>query len=273
MFNPERLLFKECLSISMFSPTTGERFWTLEDIKDDFTLTFSADNDEKTDASGAVVAKYWKAKKVQASGNTSFMTLSMIASQFGSEKNVGSATNLITSKKREKITVGATSGTVNTTITLSQIPVGTSGSEIPYIYIYNGKNVGGDAYAVATTASATNFSIDAATKTITLPNAPGITADSTVLVYYDYETEDAVEIINSTDETPKSGEVWIESLFTDICDKNIEYHGWYIINSAQLSAETEIPFNKTGDFPFTIDSLVDYCSTDNQLLRLVIPEE
>ncbi len=86
-------------------------------------------------------------------------------------------------------------------------------------------------------------------------------------------SENAVDITKSTNDMPKSGEFWLESIFTDICDKNIEYHGWVVMASAQLSPETQIPLDKTGDFPFTIDSLKDYCSDEGQLLRFVIPED
>lgn len=269
----DKLLFKQALSAEMFSPSTGEMLWTLEDLKG-VNISFSADSEEKTDATNAVIAKYYQAKTAQVTGNTSFFTTSLIAAQFGSSRVDATSVDKITAPVREKIKIGYSSGTtVNTTVTLSQIPVGTSGSEIPFIYIVDKSGVIVGKYSVGTEASSTKFVIDAANKTITLPtDATTIKADNYVLVFYSYETATGCKIDNNAKNLPKSGTLWIECLFTDICDKNIEYHGWIVMNSAQLSPETEIPLDKTGDFPFTIDSTVDYCSEAGQILSVVIPE-
>lgn len=269
----DKLLFKEAISMEMFSPSTGVLFLTLEDLKD-VNISFSSDSDEKTDARDAVIAKYYKAKTAQITGNTSFFTLSLVAAQFGSDKVNATSTAKLIVPKREKIKIGYSEGTTaNTTVTLSEIPIGTSGSEIPFIYIIDDKKNQTKTYEVGTTASATKFAIDASTKTITLPtDTDNIKGNYSVLVFYKYESETAVEVVNNTNDMPKSGELWIEAIFTDICDKNIEYHGWYVLNSAQLSPDTELPLDKTGDFPFTIDSLADYCSEGGQLFRIVIPD-
>lgn len=269
----DKLLFKEAISMEMFSPSTGELFWTLEDLKD-VNISFSSDSDEKTDARDAVIAKYYKAKTAQITGNTSYFTLSLVAAQFGSEKVNATSTAKLIVPKREKIKIGYSEGTTaNTTVTLKEVPIGTAGSEIPFIYIIDDKKNQTKTYSVGATASATKFSIDAANKTITLPtDTDNIKGNYFVLVFYKHESEAAVEVVNNAEDMPKSGELWIEGLFTDICDKNIEYHGWYVLNSAQLSPDTELPMDKTGDFPFTIDSLSDYCSEGGQLFRVVIPD-
>lgn len=269
----DKLLFKQALSAEMFSPTTGEAFWTLDDLKD-VKITFSSQSEEKTDATNAVIAKYYQAKTAQVTGNTSFFTTSLIAAQFGTDKKVATSAAKIKSPVRELIKIGYSSGTTaNTTITLSQIPVGTSGSEIPFIYIIDDKKVTIAKFEVGVSASTTKFAIDAANKTITLPTDTSIIKGNySVLVFYTYETETAIELDNNAKDLPKSGTLWIECLFTDICDKNVEYHGWIVMNSAQLSPDTEIPLDRTGDFPFTIDSTVDYCSEAGQILSVIIPE-
>ena len=269
----DKLLFKQAISAEMFSPSTGEAFWTLDDLKG-VNITFSSDSEEKTDATNAVIAKYYQAKTAQVTGNTSFFTTSLVAAQFGSEKKVATSTAKITAPVRELIKIGYSSGTTaNTTITLSQIPTGTSGSEIPFIYIIDDKKVMIAKFGVGQSASATKFAVDAANKTITLPTDTSIIKGNySVLVFYSYETATAIQLDNNAKDLPKSGTLWIECLFTDICDKNIEYHGWIVMNSAQLSPDTEIPLDRTGDFPFTIDSTVDYCSDGGQILSVIIPE-
>ena len=234
-FNPDKLLFKEAISGTMFSPTTGLKFWSLEDLKD-VQLSCSADSEDKTDASGAVIAKFYNAKTGQITGNTSYFTLSLMAAQFGSDKKVAASGSAIVAPCREKITLTQAMVTAGK-ITLKHVPLGTSGSEIPYIYLIDDDKIEQVTYAVGQSASATKFVIDAA------------------------------------HDMPKSGEFWLEAIFSDICDQNLEYHGWVVMNSAQLSPETNIPLDKTGDFPFTIDTLSSYCSEDGQLFRFVIPDE
>ena len=128
MFNPDKLLFKQAISGQMFSPTDGVLFWTLEDLKD-VNIQTNATSQDKTDATGAVIAKYYDADTVQITGNTSFLTLSLLAAQWGTEKNVASSTNKILIPKREKIKVGSDI----TKITLSKVPVG----GISFIYLLN----------------------------------------------------------------------------------------------------------------------------------------
>lgn len=269
----DKLLFKEALSATMFARTTQEAMWTLDDTKD-VNISFSSESEEKTDARNAVIAKYYYAKKAQVTGNTSYFTLSLVAAQFGSEKVEGTATEKILMPKKETISIGFSEGTTaNTTVKLAKVPAGMPGSEIPFIYIIDNKKAMVKSYAVGTTASADKFSIDAKKQTITLPtDAENIKGEYSVQVFYKYETETAVRVDNNSNDIPKQGELWIECLFADICDQNIEYHGWIIMNSAQLSPDTEIPLNKTGDYPFTIDSLSDYCSDKGQLLSVLVDE-
>ncbi len=271
-FNPDKLLFKEAISGTMFSPTTGLKFWSLEDLKD-VQLSCSADSEDKTDASGAVIAKFYNAKTGQITGNTSYFTLSLMAAQFGSDKKVATSLNKLIAPKREKITLTTAMITAGK-ITLEHVPLGTAGSEIPYIYLIDDDKIEQVTYSVGVSASATTFVINAANKEITLPtDSTNIKAGNTILVYYTFESEKAVEVDNNAHDMPRSGEFWLEAIFSDICDQNLEYHGWVVMNSAQLSPETNIPLDKTGDFPFTIDTLSSYCSEDGQLFRFIIPDE
>lgn len=271
IFNPDKVLVKQPLSIQMMSPSTGECFWRLTDIKDP-NIALGATSEDKADATGATIAKFYQAKTATITGNTSFMTLSLVAAQFGSEKEIATETKKITSPKRDKITIGSTAGVVNKTITLSHTPTGISGSEVPFIYIEDGNSEVGT-YRVAPVASETEFSIDSETKTITLPTIDTLTENMKVIVLYKYETSTAVQVVSNTKDMPKSGEVWVECLFADICDQNIEYYGWMVLAQGQLSPETDIPLNRTGDYAFTIDSLADYCSGDGQLISFVIPQD
>lgn len=280
MFNPEKLMFKEAIQATMFDGgyNGGEVYWTLDDLKDP-SLSFSVESEDKVDAKGDVIKKFYNSKSVQFTGSTSFFTLSLAAAQMGTDKKTGSENNKIIVPAREKFVIQAPTDAeapvYSTPLTLKHKAVGINGSEIPYIYLFENK-AQIKSYSVSTTADATHFSIgntDETHSTIVLPQDTEIKAGMTVLVYYFYETTEAVDITSTTKDYPRAGELWIESIFNEVCDKNKEYIGWVVIKSAQLSPDTEIPFNKTGDYSFTIDGTKDYCDESNELVRFVIPQD
>lgn len=280
MFNPDKLIFKEAIQATMFdgSYNSGEVYWTLDDLKDT-SLSFSVESEDKVDAKGDVIKKFYNAKSVQFTGSTSFFTLSLVAAQMGTEKNIGNAKNKIIIPAREKFVIQSTDSeapVTSTPLTLKHMPVGgVNGSEIPYIYLFDNKTQI-KSYSIATTADETHFSVGKAGGEhgiINLPTDSDIKAGMTVLVYYSYETAEAVDVTGTTDSYPRSGELWIESVFNEVCDKNKEYIGWVVIKSAQLSPNGDIPLNKKGDYSFTIDGTKDYCDENNQFVRFVVPQD
>ena len=273
-FNPDKLIYSEALQVTMFDKSNGAMLWVLEDVKDP-NLSFTMNTEDKVDARGDVIKKFYSAKAVKLTGSTSFFTLSLVAAQLGTEKTVASATNKIIAPAREKILVKAENiGESKTPLTLSHKAAGATGSEIAYIYLFDGKTQI-NSYAVSTTADETHFALGTTDDktTITLPTDTNIKEGMRIWVWYLYETEEAVAVEGTFDDYPKEGECWVEALFTDVCDKNIEYHGWIVISSAQLSPESEVALNKTGDYSFTIDSTKDYCNEDGLLIRYVIPKD
>ena len=270
-FNPDVLIYKKTIELEMFNPTTGALNWLINDVKDP-SLKTSADSTVATDALGSTVATIYKAKKAQLTGSNAFFSLSLTAAQYGTSKKVASASAKLVTPKTEIITVGETAGTKNTTITLAQTPYGkVAGSEIPFIYIREANKSIGTSYAVATVASATNFSITG--KVITLPTATEITSDTIIIVFYEYETASAISVANNANDIPKSGVAKMSCVFADPCDISKEYFGWIVSDNAQLTPESEIAFKTDGEHAFTIDFNKAYCSNDGTLFTIIIPEE
>ena len=269
-FNVDTLIYEKTKTLSMFNKATGALNWTLSNVKDP-SLKTSADSTVKTDAEGAPVMTFYKAKTGQLTGSNAFFSLGLSAAQYGSTVKVADAINKIVCPYTETLIVGETEGVKNTTITLTKTPYGTAGSEVPYIYVQNTNKSIGKSYTPAVAASATAFSISG--KVITLPIDADITKDTRIIIFYEYETEEAVSIENNASNMPASGIAKMQCVFCDPCNKELKYLLWVISNNAQLSPESEISFTTEGDHPFTIDFQKEFCSDEGNLFTIIVPAE
>lgn len=269
-FNVDTLIYESTETLSMFNKATNALYWTIDDIKDP-SLKTSADSTVKTDAEGTPVMTFYKAKTAQLTGSTSFFSLGFSAAQYGGAVTVGATGSEIVCPYTETITVGETATVKNTTITLTKTPYGTTGSEVTHIYALNANKSIGKSYEVATEASATKFSISG--KTITLPTDADITATTRILVFYNYQTADAVTLENNATDMPKSGIVRMQCVFCNPCNKEEKYFLWVVSNNAQLSPESEINFSIEGEYSFTIDFQKEFCSEEGNLFTIIVPAE
>lgn len=130
--------------------------------------------------------------------------MNLMATQLGTSKKVASATSKVTVPAMESFTV-VDGGKYD----LKHAPI-TAPTEI---YALNSDSTFGVKYAKATAASATEFSI--ADKTISLPT--DLAVGTEMFVMYEYETENAVEVVNSAKNFPVGCKFVMEVLG---CDKS-----------------------------------------------------
>ena len=93
-----------------------------------------------------------------------------------------------------------------------------------------------------------------------------------LVVLYKKQSEAAIQIENRADCFAKGGEFWLEVLFVDPCDTNVEYHGFLVFPNAKMSNETTIDFNNEATHGFTIEAMQDYCDTEKKLFYIVVSE-
>lgn len=227
------------------------------------TLNFSADEKTKVDARNTPVATYYEAKAADFSGENAFFNTDLYAAQAGTKKNIGSTDNKIKTPAMETITVAKE----GTTVTLANKPVEGSVAEI-----YTLKNDGtlGTKYTLGSAASATEFAIS--DKTITLPTDIAKEGDIDIFVVYQYETENAIEIIDSAKSFPKAGELTIRVLGHDICDENTKYEAYYIFPNAKLDPNHDNGTDTDSTQAFSFKAVQKYCDKKKVLVRYVIPE-
>ena len=222
------------------------------------SLQCTAEGEEVTDAVGAVITVLYRAKKATFSATNSLISLDLAASQYGTKKEVATETNKIVTSTYEILTIeeGA--------VTLKHTPK----NDVLWIYsVANGET--GTGYKAGSAVSDTEFTI--ADKVITVPT--GLTGK--VYVEYEYETTEAVRIVNSASKFPEACKVRIYAYFRDKCNENLVYSGVILCPKAKLNPEQiELALTSTGKHAFEFTMMKDYCSDegDDELFTIIVSE-
>lgn len=277
-FNKNELILDKVRSMTTHDLATGKMLFRLTSLEDP-SLQCTAEGEEITDAIGAVITTLYRAKKATFSATNSLISLDLAAAQYGAKKVAAGVTKnekgniiapTITDYTYEIIAIPmeeAEDGTKKpaTEVKLAHVPV----NEIKYIYSIENNEVG-TAYAAASAASATEFVI-AEDGTITLPT------DLTGKIYveYQYETENAVRIVNKASQFPEACSAIVYAYFRDKCNENLVYSGKIIIKKAKLNPESiELALTSTGKHSFEMTMMRDYCAEEgeDELFSIIVAE-
>lgn len=239
---------------NMYSHENGELLWSLNQIQSP-SLSMESESVDAVDALGTPIMSFDRSKTCTFSAENAIFDLSLLGEQVGSEA--------VSEKRIIPIFEAKDVDVVGGTITLAQTPA----EEVKYIYALNNDGSLGAQYVVGTDAS-TEFAING--KEITLPTA--IAAGSRVFVSYEYEGT-ATYVVNSANKFPKAGKFVMEVLGRDVCDSTTEVYAMLVLPNAKLSASTEVSFETEMTQGFELTAQQDYCSKDNELFVLIIPED
>lgn len=221
------------------------------------SLNCASESTDAVDAMGTPIATFYRAKSAEFSAENALFDMNLMATQLGTSKKVASAAAKIVVPAMESFT--ANGGTY----TLKHAPK-VAPTEI---YALNGDSTFGTKYTKATQASATAFAI--ADKTITLPT--GLEAGTEMFVMYEYETENAVEVINSATNFPVGCKFVMEVLGCDVCDQTNLVYAYVIFNNAKLSPDFDWSIATDGTHPFSMKAQQDYCDKEKRLFSIIIP--
>lgn len=253
---------------TMFSSTTSEAMWSITQIEEP-SLSVTSEKAEVVDALGAKIMEFDRAKNAEFTGNNSLFDLGLAAAQFGREKEIASETKTLTVPKWEEITLTADQATAGK-VTLAEVPAGTAGAEIPFIYTLNGDGTLNEKYAIGTAATATAFALNAASKELTLPT--GMKEKTRLWIPYDFAATSAVVVSNTAVDFPKAGRFVMEVLGADVCDPTKKYYAYIEFPNAKLSADVDLDFSTEGKHPFTIQAMQQYCDSEKRLFSIKVPE-
>ena len=153
--------------------------------------------------------------------------------------------------------------TTTHTYQLKHAPIG----EIKEIYVLNADSTFGEKYIKEVSASATAFSISG--QTITLPvNA---VVGTELFIMYEYNSENAVEVVNSAKDFPVGCKFVMEVLGCDVCDQTNLVYAYVIFNNFKLSPDFDWSIATDGSHPFSGKAQQDYCDKEKRLFSIVIP--
>lgn len=222
------------------------------------SLNCASESADAVDALGTPIATFYRAKSAEFSAENALFDMNLMSTQLGTAKKVASAAAKITVPAMESFTV-AEGGKYELKHSPKTVPT--------EIYALNGDSTFGTKYAKETAASATGFSI--ADRTITLPTSVAVGTD--MFVMYEYETENAVEVVNSATEFPVGCKFIMEVLGCDVCDQTNLVYAYVIFNNFKLSPDFDWSIATDGSHPFSGKAQQDYCDKEKRLFSIVIP--
>nr|DAO35827.1 MAG TPA: putative structural protein [Caudoviricetes sp.] len=263
-FNPNELILERIRSVEEYDPATMELTGRYTQVEDP-SLKTSADGTDVTDAMGTPIQTFYTAQKGTFDFTNSLFSLDLAASQFGSTKKVATTSSKIKMPVSEVITIGA-----GATVELKYVPVGTKGAEVKYVKVINDNNTFGETYTVSATKGEGKFTIDAANRTITLPEG----TTGRVFVNYEKETATAVQVVKRTDGVPEVKTLLIHAIFHDPCNKNLVYAGIIRCPRAQIDpSSVELSLKSDGKHGASYVLNKEYCSADGNLFDILVSED
>lgn len=224
----------------------------------DVSLNCASESTDAVDALGTPIATFYRAKSAEFSASNAIFDMQLMATQMGTKKNVANGDNKITAPALEGFKKSGDTYTLKHTAKAAPTE----------IYELNGDSTFGKKYVKASGISATEFM--ATTTTITLPT--GMADGTELFVMYEYETENAVEVVNSATKFPVGCKFVMEVLGCDVCDQTNLIYAYVIFPNFKLSPDMDWSVATDGTHPFSGKAQQDYCDSEKKLFSIVIPE-
>lgn len=264
-FNPNELVLEKIRAVEEYNPSTMELEGRYTQIEEP-SLQISAEGTQVTDAMGAEIVTFYNAQQGTFSFTNSLHSLDLMASQFGSKKEVAGKDQKI------KIPVSEIIEIKDNAATLKYVPVGDKGAEVKYAKVINENNTFGKTFTVSATetAEADSFTVNAADQTLTFP--AGTTGR--VFVQYERESASAVKVTKKTDGIPDTKTLVIHAIFHDPCNTNIVYAGVIYVPRAQINPES-VELNLTPDGKHSAEYRLQkpYCDEHVKLFDIIVSED
>lgn len=249
----------------IFSTDAEGIIFSLNQIQN-FSLNTTSESQEVVDAMGVSIMELMRSKSVEASAENAIFDLGLLASQYGTKKVVATAEDKLIVPTMESFEAEANTDGEIKKYTLKHTPT----VDPTAIYELNGDSTLGAKYTAATAASATEFVYS--NGAITLPT--GATAGTEFFVMYEYESENAVQVINAANKFPSMGKMTFECLVYDVCNPEEKIFAYVILPRFQLKSDFD--WSVGGDsqtHAFSGKANVNYCDKNKEMVRVVIVDD
>ena len=223
------------------------------------SITCGSESTDIVDNVGSPIMTLYRSKTCEISGENAILDFGLTAAQMGTKKKVAGASDTIVVPAQEIFDVSGA------TYTLKHEPIAAPA----FIYTLNNDSSLGEKYALGTEATATEFMVDG--QTVTLPT--GIANGTQMFVSYEYNSEAAVEVVNSAKNFPKSCKLVLKVLGYNPCNKDNKLGAFVIFPSFQMSPDFDLSLNVGEAQSWSGKASQDYCSKDKALMRICIVDE
>lgn len=219
------------------------------------SLNCASESTDAVDAMGTPIATFYRAKTAEFSAENALFDMNLMATQLGTSKKVAMDSAKIVVPAMETFTFGEAG-----TYTLKHTPI----KAPKEIHMLNPDSTFGKPFAKSedTNVSEETFAISA-TGVITAPT--GVAANAEMFVMYEYESNQAVEVVNSAKEFPVGCKFVMEVLGCDVCDQTNLIYAYVIFNNAKLSPDFDWSIATDGAHPFSMKAQQDYCDKEKRL--------
>lgn len=224
------------------------------------SLNCASESADAVDALGTPIATFYRAKSAEFSAENALYDMNLMATQLGTTKKVASSEKKITVPAMESFTA-AEGGKY----TLKHAPK----ADPTEIYALNDDSTFGIKYKKSTGSSASTDTFAVADGVISLPS--NVKAGTEMFVMYEYESEKAVEVVNSATNFPVGCKFIMEVLGCDVCDQTNLVYAYVIFNNFKLSPDFDWSIQTDGSHPFSGKAQQDYCDKEKRLFSIVIP--
>ena len=249
----------------IFSDKNDNIIFALNQVQN-LSLNSTSESQEVVDAFGVSIMELMRSKAIEASAENAIYDLGLLAAQYGTEKKEATADKKIVTPRMETFEVKADEDKNILPYTLKYTPVATPKA----IYKLNGDSTLGAKYLAPSKDYEGDFTY--ADGVITLP--ADVAAGDEMFVMYEYESENAIEVVNSANEFAKMGKMTFECLVYDVCDPETKIFAYLVLPRFQLS--NDFDWSIGGDsqtHAFSGKAHVDYCSRDKKMVRVVIVDD
>lgn len=233
----------------------GNLLYTLTNLQE-ATISITADTQEATDGTGAVIKTFYRAKTGEFTATNSTINLPIIGAMSGTDA-VYAANDAALSMPRIITTSKATA------VELPGITDNGASSNI-VVYGINENGTLGDKYA------ASAYAITAGNPSkITI--TPASEDDKMWLIKYDRNvTANGVKISNRSDQFPKSCKLTLKVLIVDPCEPDTVRAAYVVLPSFQPSPEMEIGFSTDSTIDFSGRLQTSYCGSEKVLYEIYV---
>ena len=277
-FVPERPIY------AVGENSDGSLAWMTNQLMD-FQISVDAEEDTKTDANGNTIFSISRAKSCDVSFTTPLLTLELVASMNGSEVERGTNDDKIAVPKFEPVKLVATAGkvaidTTTTTISLAQVvrnsgTVGTPVYKVSAAFLTKDGSTRKKLEKGTTTPTSGEFVFtkgSGTADTVTVLNAD-YDEGSSILITYEYDTANAIQIVNSAEEFPVASVVKVLVRGYDICDKTSPIYAYFIFPAAKFQTNYTLGMALDQNIDCNLTCSYDYCSEARELYRMVVAGE